>query len=463
MSTQLETPFIHRIIESPIGRLFHSRLFERFKISSVDREFTVLRARAAADVAGTDVETFLDELGAPEDVDRSIRSKIEDALVNHSEARAEYETATEAWDDAFWESTTDSVETRNALEERRREAGGNWVSPQRTFKFLSSVDWIDIVDFDVPNPADTVNEWSERKADSVYGPPTAEPPIETSATMRGPGTREYLLRFDSPSQFVDDVAYARVYEPWDTDLETPLSTLVFGTGLAMACDVMDYWTEEAYVGRALATEGYRIVLPIPPWHGRREILGWYTGEPYLARMPVSAIELYEAQAKEIAVLNEWARSVGAPRVGVGGISMGGIVSMFIAGFSDEWPAAMRPDFAVPVAASADVAELLFESSLTEILGVTGALEAAGWTPETMRRLDHLLTTPAHPGIDPAECYPVGGLVDDMTKYVTLQETLDGWGVPQDNRLEWECGHFGVTLRAMRTDEFQTFVRAALDG
>jgi hypothetical protein len=62
--------------------------------------------------------------------------------------------------------------------------------------------------------------------------------------MRGPGTREYLVRFPSSSAYVDDMAYARVYEPADGPVGESLPTLVFCTGLAMACDAIEYWTEE---------------------------------------------------------------------------------------------------------------------------------------------------------------------------------------------------------------------------
>lgn len=463
MDQQLQTPRIHKVIASSVGRLFHSRLFERFKIASVDREFAVLRARAAADVAGTDVEKFLQELDAPATVDDDLQESIESALTSHQEARHRFERVSDKWDQLFWNGQGSTIEERNHLETKRRQAGGDWVSPQKSFKFLSKTQWVDIVDFAIPDPSSTVEEWSDVSPETVYGPPESIPDVEVSETMKGPGTKEYLLQFSSPSIFIDDEAYARVYEPWDAPADEPLPTIIFGTGLAMACDVMEYWTEEEYVGRQMAPEGYRVILPVPPWHGRREETGFYTGEPYLARMPVSAVELYEAQAKEIAVMTKWAREHDAPRVGVGGISMGGIVSMFVAGHAGTWPESMQPDFALPVAASANVSELLFESSLTEILGVTGALHQAGWNMEKMRNLDDVLTAPSRPGIDPEEIYPVGGLIDDMTKYETLQETLDMWGVPQKNRLEWDCGHFGVTLRAMRTSEFQNFVQSALSG
>ncbi|MFC7044088.1 alpha/beta hydrolase [Halobacteriaceae archaeon GCM10025711] len=463
MTEQLTTPLTHRLIASPVGRLFQTRAFERLKVGSVDREFGVLRARAAADATeGEGVDAFLAELGVTDPVDASLRDEIVHALDSHWQAKAEYDAATARWEEVVWGDADASLDERTRLEKKRREAGTAWVSPQKTFKFLTRTDLLDVVEFDVPDPETALAEWESVPAAEVYGPPDAVPEVETSATMHGPGTREYLVRFDSPSPFVDDTASARVYEPFDGPEDADRPTLVFGTGLAMACDVMEYWTEEEYVGRALARQGYRVVLPVPPWHGRREVLGSYSGEPYLARMPVSAFELYATQAKEIAVLTQWARSVGAPVVGVGGVSLGGIVAMFVAAHADSWPDAMRPDVAFPVAASADVAGLLFDSSLTALLGVQDALDAAGWTPENIRGLDHLLVAPETPGIDPERVYPVGGLTDEMTQYQDTRAFLYQWGVPEANRLEWDCGHFGVLLRAMRTAEFQSFITDALD-
>ncbi|KPN28931.1 hypothetical protein SY89_03165 [Halolamina pelagica] len=161
MNNQLQTPRIHKVIASPVGRLFHSRLFERFKIASVDREFTVLRARAAADVAGTDVEQFLQELDAPDTVDEDLLESIEHALTSHQQARNRFERLSDEWNQLFWNGQVSTIEERNELETKRRDAGGDWVSPQKPFKFLSKTKWVDIVDFAIPDPSSTVEEWSE--------------------------------------------------------------------------------------------------------------------------------------------------------------------------------------------------------------------------------------------------------------------------------------------------------------
>jgi hypothetical protein len=90
-----------------------------------------------------------------------------------------------------------------------------------------------------------------------------------------------------------------------------------------------------------------------------------------------------------------------------------------------------------------------------------------WKTAAARTLPVLLyiqvqrTDPGRPGLAPERIFPGGGLVDEMTQYAMTRETLDRWGVPEANRMERDRGHFGVTLRAMRTEEFQEFVRSAL--
>jgi hypothetical protein len=462
MTEHLETPLTHRLIESPLGRLLYLPLVERLKVGAIDSEFTVLRARAIADVAGTSVDRFCEGADIPSSFDDDLVGDLQTALESHAETKATFERVHDEWTAAFWGETEHTLDDRTQLEKRHREAAENWLDPQGTFGFIAETDVLDPVGFDVPEPEAALATWEDRPAADVYGLPSSMPTVESSATMHGPGTRECLVRFPSPSPFVDGTAVARVYEPFEGDRDAELSTIVYGTGLAMACDLIGYWTEEEYVGRALAQRGYRVILPIPPWHGRREIPGFYSGEPYLARMPVSAIELYATQAAETAVLTDWARSIDAPTVGVGGISLGGIVTTFVASHADGWPEACRPDFAVPVAPSARIDDLLFDSSLTERLGVVEALRESGWTPESMGRLGHLLRAQDSPGIDPERIYPVGGLTDEMTQYQPTKAVFEEWDVPETNFTEWDCGHFGVLLRVMRTREFQHLLTNLLD-
>ncbi|WP_458184992.1 alpha/beta hydrolase family protein [Haladaptatus sp. NG-WS-4] len=229
----------------------------------------------------------------------------------------------------------------------------------------------------------------------------------------------------------------------------------------MMYDQLSYWPEEEYVGRSLAPSGFRVVLPESPWHGRRESPGHYSGEPYLRSMPVTLFQLYAAQAQEIAVLTGWAREQGAPTVGVGGVSLGGIVTLFVAGHSDEWPDRYRPDAAFPVAMSAKMDELVLGSSMVALLDGIDALRDAGWDTNRLRELAPLLRPPETPGVDPENVYPFGGLRDGMTDYESASELFDRWGVPASNRTVWDCGHFGTLLRVIRKDDYQKRVAAVL--
>jgi len=112
MTEQLSTPLTHQLIASPLGLLFQSRLFERVRIATVDREFGVLRARAVADVTGTDVDAFLDGLDVATPVDRSLRTKVARALDEHQSAKARYESLAAEWDDIFWGDEDRSLDER---------------------------------------------------------------------------------------------------------------------------------------------------------------------------------------------------------------------------------------------------------------------------------------------------------------------------------------------------------------
>jgi hypothetical protein len=74
----------------------------------------------------------------------------------------------------------------------------------------------------------------------------------------------------------------------------------------------------------------------------------------------------------------------------------------------------------------------------------------------------VLPAPDTPGIDPERIYPVGGLTDEMTQYQPTKAVFEDWGVPATNFTEWNCGHFDVLLRVMRTREFQHLPTNLLD-
>ena len=98
-------------------------------------------------------------------------------------------------------------------------------------------------------------------------------------------------------------------------------------------------------------------------------------------------------------------------MGVGGVSLGGIVSQHVAGRCAAWPEAMRPDMAFLGATSAHIDEVVLGSEITRALGVDAAVRAAGWTAERLRQLRPLLDPPASAGIPPENVVAVLGRRD----------------------------------------------------
>ncbi|WP_129115632.1 alpha/beta hydrolase [Halegenticoccus tardaugens] len=463
MPDSVDSPQIHRLLASPAGAALERPWFEPLLQRSFVNRFAIGHARAAADVSlGSGPAAFLDAVDAPPAP--HLHARIERALAEYARLRDAYDEATARWGEAFWGDAETTPDERVDLERERRRAAARRNAPVWLFRFLASDHLLPPAAFDLPDPDATIRRWipHAERPDRFYSAHAEIRPVERSREVRGPGTVEYLVRFPSPSPYVGGRASARVYEPADGD-RSALPTLVYAHGLGMASDQQAYWPEEEYVARALAPGGYRVVLPEAPWHGRRETAGSYSGEPFLARAPVATFELFEAWALETGVLTDWARSTGAPAVGVGGISLGGITALHVAGHCGTWPASMRPDLVFPAAMTGAVDELLVEGDLSARMGLADALSAAGWTAARLRRLAPLLNPPAEPDVDPDRIVAFRGLADGVAPAASARDLLDSWDVPEGNRHEWSVGHFGVLVRLARDATFRNVVRDRLDA
>jgi hypothetical protein len=123
---------------------------------------------------------------------------------------------------------------------------------------------------------------------------------------------------------------------------------------------------------------------------------------------------------------------------------------------------MRPDLVFPVGMPGAIDQTLLSGELTRLLDIDRELDAVGWSGETLHEFAPLLNPPTTPDIDPSRVVTFVGTRDKMAPTRTARVLLDEWGVPAQNRTEWDCGHFGVLARLIRTDEFQKRVRQALD-
>lgn len=448
----LRTAPMHRLMCGPLGRLLTTSLFNGLKMSMLPREFRMARARALAELHA-DPTAFLVALGADGDARRRLTGSADKALKELERRRTALAPVAAQWERAMWGGEATEAATLVDLENRRRALSEAVVKPGLLFRFLWTERSISPTGFDVPEPADALAQASDwlNDPDRLYAAPDEPADVERSAIVPGPEGPEYLIRFRSPSSFTGhDTVTARVYDPANCGRMTP--TFVFGSGLGMLYDLIRYWPEEDYMARRLAARGIRAILPESPWHGRRELPGRYSGEPYLARAPVSLYELFSAQTQEIALIIAWARTRGAGRVGIGGVSLGGLVTQQVVGRCGSWPLDMRPDMAFIGAGSGHVDQVVVMGDLSARLGMSGSVRAAGWSDDLLSLLRPLLDPPASPAIDPESILACLGSRDRSTPYPLAQQLLDNWMVPDQSRIIRDADHMALYTHLIRSDE-----------
>src|SRR6056297_1412382 len=114
MATRLETPRVHRAIESPVGALLATRPYEWLKRRSLPREFRTARLRAVADrTAAAGVDAYLDELGIDRVADRK---RVRDALERHCGRKRARDALEVRWESVFWDGGDATLDERVALE-----------------------------------------------------------------------------------------------------------------------------------------------------------------------------------------------------------------------------------------------------------------------------------------------------------------------------------------------------------
>ena len=150
--------------------------------------------------------------------------------------------------------------------------------PLEHFGFLVNRRFVPAIKFSVPSPDEVFKEVHHAlsQPETLYAAPSDMPSVETSHILPGPSGPEYLLRFASPSPFTKDKVFARVFEPRNPKPGNPV--LIYTGAFGMAYDQLTYWPEEENLGRPLAEQGYYVVLPESPWHGRRTPEGYSNGE-----------------------------------------------------------------------------------------------------------------------------------------------------------------------------------------
>ncbi len=395
------------------------------------------RLWAAAMSAEGDPAAFLS--GVP--IDAKPTQRLAKKLAAFEAHRRDHEAAVAAWEDAFFTPSLKPPSTLYRIESRRGSTA-RWLTLQRLrfldFRFGRPVP---PVRFETPALADLEAAYGAYRAAPwrVYQPPDAIPNVEVSRRVSTHFGEDYWIRFRSPAARMGDIAWARVHEPRGV-INPP--TFIFGNGI---CVEFDHYGRATADVQVLFRYGIRVIELESAWHGRRRLPGTYGGEPFMAKAPLAPIDLFAAQAQELAVIIHWCRQQTKAPVAIGGASLGALAALLAASFSPHWPQSMRPDAVALLTVADQIDSLIAESALSAGIGMAEALERAGWTAKDLMLWQSLTAVPNGPPIPPENIVAVLGARDTILPFASGRSLVERWRLPPANTFIGRAGHFSTSL------------------
>ncbi len=436
-------------LRGPLGAVFTGPWVDRPTLWGVAEVYLPLSrlwaAALAADGAAAAVSDFIAAVPLPEDVGPANRRHIAGILRRIERSYAAWAAADAEWREAFFGRARRTSLALAQIERRRIRAAQALAMQRFRLVWLYLRYTVPAVKFDVATPAETDALYGGvlDRPWSLFAPPKTMPIVTESRRMTTETGVDYWLRFPSPSPRIGGEAWARVHEQEGMG-DAP--TFIFGNGIGVEFDQIDYSIDDIV---ALTREGIRVIEVEAPWHGRRRKPGHYSGEPFLARAPVGAIDLLSAQAQEFAVLIDWARGCGSRHVGIGGASMGALSSLMVASHGGHWPDRCRPDLVALITFTHKLSRLPFDSALARRTGLTEALTEAGWTPERLARFRDLTDPGDALSVPGGSIVAVLGAEDEVTPIAGVREQVEAWGVPAENLYLHKGGHFSTPMGIVR--------------
>ena len=273
--------------------------------------------------------------------------------------------------------------------------------------------------------------------------PDEPPAMEKSLAIEGPEFNTHWLRAPSAVGGNHDTLWARVERPYGAG---PHPVLIFTHGIFME---NEFWQEPHSPAKSLAASGLAVVRPEGPYHGRRRVPGWFSGEQVMAHGPMGLLDYFEAHVRELAILTGWARQTFGGPVAVGGVSLGALAAQLVASAAGHWPAAMRPDAFFLVTTSDSMMNVAMEGSLPRALGASRILAAHGWDRDSLAQWQSLLDPIETPTVAPGKVVMVLGKRDEITPFAEGQRLVRRWGVPEANVFLRDLGHFTTALGLYR--------------
>jgi Alpha/beta hydrolase domain containing 18 len=428
---------IEQVLRASLGRLLFRPWFDRAALAALGNwVFPASRLWAAAELAGDDVESFVALTPALHGV-RLQRGVLGRSLVELSKLRRRAAASEQRWDEAFFAPRAGQEALERADAARLRD-GRLYLGSRMGFMTLARRARVPAVIWAIPDEAATTAALGAVIASpqSIYAGVPAQAIIE-SKRLRKRSRTEFVLRFALPDG-VGGALQARVFEP--AGIADP-PTVIHCHGFGMEPDHINNGLDEFM---PLVRAGVRLVRVTAPWHGSRREMGTWSGEPFLASVPVGAVTMLGTAVRELSALIAWARATSKGRVGLSGVSMGALTVQLAAVHMAHWPVEQRADALFLVGTSDRLDRIAFESALTRTLGLDAALRVRGWTADSLRRFGALTNPEGEPAIARESIFVVLGTADDVTPFDGGVALAARWRVPADNQFRRPQGHFSLS-------------------
>jgi hypothetical protein len=405
--------------------------------------FPASRAWAAAAEAGDDYAAFCAAVPLP--IRHEKRDAITKTLTKIAEARVVSTSVEQAWERAFFGPAVHNDRQLHALEAARLSARHAYNATRWGLRLQLPANAPRAkLAIETPDAVEAIYGGGLAAFDARISPPAIMPKIEQSHVIQTATGRDFWLRFNSPSERLGDVVYARVSEPHDANPTTP--TLLCGHGV---CVDFDHWKGLIDESQSLVARGFRIIRPEAPWHGRRAPIGRFGGERQIGAFPMGLLDAFSGALQEWAVLSDWARKQSKGALVFGGSSLGAMTSQLAADRSYTWPSHLRPDALLLVTHTGDMAAAVTEGALANLWAAPEVVKGFGWTPELARKYLTLVNPVNNMPMPPENIVSILGRRDVILPFESGRQLVARWGVPERSSFIWDRGHFSVPASLIR--------------
>lgn len=396
---------------------------------------------AAAERADSSVMRFCQEAGIA--VPSANQQRLKIALQKFTAAERAANALEMEWQRHFFGNGERSNDELQRIETARHDAAHAFYATRRHFAFLlrSHSPAIDLKRL-LPQEVDA--QFSDAALD--VSRIASNTRIEFSRKIERSHGNDFWLRFRSPAPRLNDIVYARVYEP-AAAVNPP--TVIFGHGISIE---HDHWRGLIDEAHSLRRAGFRVIRPEAPGHGRRRERGRFGGERQMTEMPAGLFDTFMGARAEWVVLADWARRTSNGPLAFGGTSLGALTAQYAACKARGDGKRLRPDGLFLITHCGRMVDATLYGEMAQILRITPEAASRGWTIPQLEAAFARLDPASQPSVPPAQIITVLGKRDRVTPFRSGIDLIDRWGVPEENRFIWDRGHFSMPLTMIRNPE-----------